>query len=326
MFIDYAQIELIAGDGGPGVVSFRRAKFVPKGGPDGGDGGDGGSIIFRVDPQLNTLQDFRYRKIYKARKGDQGGSSLKTGRSGADIVISIPPGTTIKAADSGRILADLTEPGQDYIACHGGKGGKGNANFKSATNQTPRYAQPGLPGERGVFDIELKVLADIGLVGLPNAGKSTLLSKISAARPKIADYPFTTLQPYLGIVKYGDYRSFVMADIPGLIEGASTGKGLGHQFLRHIERNRVLLYLIDVSEADPAGVFRTLKSELINYNVDLNLKKYIIVRTKMDLFPADSEIPPWDQFPEAFIDISAVTGAGLKNLVDSIVEILNAEQ
>ncbi len=325
MLIDSAQIELVAGNGGPGAVSFRREKFIPKGGPDGGDGGKGGDIIFQVDGHLNTLSDLRYRRIYKAENGQPGSSALKSGKNGEDIVIRVPAGTLIKAAGTGDVLADLTTDNQRFIACLGGKGGKGNNNFKSATNQTPRYAQPGLPGEQGKFDLELKLLADVGLVGLPNAGKSTLISRISAARPKIADYPFTTLQPNLGIVKYGDYKSFVMADIPGLIEGAAEGKGLGHQFLQHIERTKVLLYLIDGSEEDPIQVFNTLQAELLNFNRDMSLKKYLIVRTKDDIFPSDYDYPNWDNFPDEFRAISSVSGAGIDRLINDIARILDAD-
>ncbi len=324
MFIDSAQVELIAGDGGPGAVTFRREKFIPKGGPDGGDGGRGGNIVFMADSHLNTLYDLRYRRIYRAEKGQPGRAALKSGRNGADIEIRVPAGTMIKNAESGQIVTDLVKDKERFVACHGGKGGKGNANFKSATNQTPRYAQPGLPGEKGVYKLELKLLADVGLVGLPNAGKSTLISRVSAARPKIADYPFTTLQPNLGIVKYGDYSSFVMADIPGLIEGAARGKGLGHQFLQHIERTRVLLYLIDASEEEPLTVYKTLQTELFSFNPDMKLKKYLIVRTKTDLFPDDYEYPNWDEFSSEFLAISSVTGAGIEQLINSIAGILDA--
>ncbi len=325
MFIDHAQIELIAGNGGPGAVSFRREKFVPKGGPDGGDGGRGGHIIFFVDPHLNTLQDIRYRRIYKARKGAMGHSAMKTGRNGEDIRIAVPQGTMIKNEKTGQTVVDLVKSGQEFVACHGGKGGRGNVHFKSSTHQTPRYAQPGLPGEKGTFEIELKVLADVGLVGLPNAGKSTLVSRLSAARPKIADYPFTTLQPHIGIVKYGDFDSFVIADIPGLIEGASQGKGLGHQFLKHIERTRVLIFIIEAQTNNPEQVFNILKGELDQFNQDLALKKYLIIRSKIDLYPADRNLPQWTDFPEQYIDISSVTGTGITLLINSIASFLNGD-
>jgi len=323
MFIDFVQVELIAGNGGPGAISFRREKFIPKGGPNGGDGGRGGHITFIVNTHLNTLQDIRYQRIYKAEKGQPGQGGLKTGRNGKDIRIAVPAGTIIKNSDSGEIVADLTEAGQEEIICEGGKGGLGNVHFKSSTRQTPRYAQPGLPGETGKFDIELKVLADVGLVGLPNAGKSTLISSVSAARPKIADYPFTTLQPHLGIVKYGEYKSFVMADIPGLIEGASSGKGLGHQFLKHIERTKILIYIIDVNESDPQSVFEILYNELRQFNPDMGLKKHLIIRSKMDTITKDEKLDQWESFSEPTIDISSVTHSGIKLLINSIVNIIN---
>ena len=324
MFIDYAEVELHSGNGGAGAVSFRREKFIPKGGPDGGDGGKGGSIIFRVDHNLHTLQDIKYKRIYKAQNGKQGSSNRKTGKDGEDIFITVPLGTLIKSAKTKDILADLIQNEETYTANAGGRGGKGNVNFKSSTNQTPRYAQPGLPGTKGVFILELKVLADVGLVGLPNAGKSTLLSRISAATPKIAGYPFTTLKPNLGIVKYGEFQSFVMADIPGLIEGASTGKGLGLQFLRHIERTNVLLFLIDVMEENPEKVFNTLKNEVYNFNKDLKEKKSIIVRTKTDLIQlSESQNSNWIGFSDPYYDISSVSGSGLKILIKEIVEMIH---
>ncbi len=283
MFIDYTSVELIAGHGGKGAVHFRREKFIPKGGPDGGDGGRGGHIIFTADTNLHTLQDVRYRKRYQAEKGGPGGGSRKTGKNGADINVLVPVGTIIREKGAKDILADLSHDKDQVTVCKGGIGGKGNIRFKSSTNRAPRKAQPGEPGESGIYEIELKVLADVGLVGKPNAGKSTLLSSISSARPKIADYPFTTLEPNLGIVKYGDYNSFVMADIPGLIEGASSGKGLGHKFLRHIERNKVLLYLIDSQDETPLKTFEALQKELLQFNPDLGIKPVYICRTKSDL-------------------------------------------
>ena len=291
MFVDYTKVELHAGKGGPGCVSFRREKYIPKGGPDGGNGGRGGNIIVQGDSNLHTLQDIRYSRIYTAKNGTPGLSSMKTGKDGEDIIIRVPLGTLIRNVTSGMVAADIVEDGDEVVICKGGIGGKGNVNFKSSTHQTPRYAQPGTEGETGEFEFELKVLADVGLVGLPNAGKSTLLSVLSKARPKIADYPFTTLEPHLGIVKTGEYQSFLMADIPGLIEGASKGKGLGHQFLRHIERNRLLLYLIDGNEEEPLNIFNTLKNELKTYNEALLLKPIVLVRTKGDtLNDVDEEI------------------------------------
>ena len=326
MFIDYTQVELQSGKGGAGAVSFRREKFVPKGGPDGGSGGRGGDIVFCVDHNLYTLQDINYRRFYRAENGQQGGSSRKTGKDGADIIIPVPPGTIIKNAESKEVLADLTEDGDAFIASHGGRGGKGNEHYKSSTRQAPRYAQPGLPGEKGVFSLELKVLADVGLVGLPNAGKSTLLARVSAATPKIADYPFTTLHPNLGIVKYGDFQSFVMADIPGLIEGASKGKGLGHQFLRHIERNNVLLFMIDVLEENPKEVYDTLRNEIFDYNKELKLKQHLVLRTKTDLIHSSkNELKNWADFPEPYLNISSVSGSGIPQLIKAIVEIIDGK-
>ena len=320
MFIDYTQIEIIAGDGGPGAVSFRREKFIPKGGPDGGDGGRGGHVCFMVDTNLHTLQDIRYKRRYKAENGHSGSSSNKTGKNGKDITILVPAGTVVRLKGSKKVIVDLTEEGQNFIICHGGKGGKGNARFKTSIKQAPRKAQPGTIGDSGNYEIELKVLADVGLVGYPNAGKSTLLSALSSARPKIANYPFTTLEPQLGIVKYGEYGSFVMADIPGLIKGASDGKGLGHKFLKHIERNRIHIFLIDCQELEPYKVFETLKNELKIFNDDLIQKPYLICRTKSDL---KSEISDgWNHFSEDILDISSVSRDGLNYLVSNIVSLL----
>ena len=321
MFIDHTQIDISAGNGGAGAVSFRREKFIPKGGPDGGDGGRGGHVIFIVDTNLHTLQDIRYRRRYKAENGHSGRGSNKTGKNGKDVIILVPAGSIIRRKGSDQVIVDLTVEGQKHIICSGGQGGKGNARFKTATKQAPRKAQPGIEGETGIFEIELKILADVGLVGLPNAGKSTLLASISSARPKIADYPFTTLKPNLGIVKYGEYDSFVMADIPGLIKGASLGKGLGHQFLRHIERNRVHLFLIDCMEDKPLDVYRTLKNELQNFNEDLINKPYLICRTKSDLRQDMST--QWNDFEDIIFDISSFTKEGINELILSLVEVLN---
>ena len=321
MFIDFTQIDISAGNGGSGAVSFRREKFIPKGGPDGGDGGRGGHVIFKVDTNLHTLQDIRYRRRYKAENGHPGRGSNKTGKNGKDVVILVPAGSVVRKKGSKDIIIDLTVNGQNYIICNGGQGGKGNARFKTSTKQAPRKAQSGVKGESGIFEIELKVLADVGLVGLPNAGKSTLLSSISSARPKVADYPFTTLKPNLGIVKYGEYESFVMADIPGLIEGASLGKGLGHQFLRHIERSRIHIYLIGCMEDNPYDVYITLKNELKNFNEDLIKKPSLICRTKSDLKQELS--PQWADFNEKIYDISSLTKEGVDELIHSLVEVLN---
>jgi len=320
MFIDYAEITCASGKGGSGAVTFRREKFVPKGGPDGGDGGKGGSVIFVADQNLHTLQDIRYKKSYQAENGAPGSSNQKTGRAGEDVCIPVPLGTLIREKDTSRVEADLITDGEEYVACPGGKGGKGNTRFKTATRQTPRHAQKGIQGEKRNFTIELKVLADVGLVGLPNAGKSTLLAAVSSARPKIADYPFTTLQPHLGIIKYGEYQSFVMADIPGLIEGASEGKGLGHQFLKHIERTKLLLFLIDTMEPNPADTHELLQQELLNHNPELSKRKLLIVRTKIDTKMDNAD---WDKMDNEYLEISSVSGAGIPELIKRIGKLLD---
>ena len=322
MFIDYTKVEIHAGSGGRGSVSFRREKYISKGGPNGGDGGNGGNVIAKVDTNLHTLQDIRYSRLYKAKNGSPGLGGLKTGRNGVDILIKVPLGTIVRNIDSKNVVADFDSIDQESIICRGGKGGKGNVKFKSSTKQTPRYAQPGIEGESGKFEFELKILADVGLVGFPNAGKSTLLSVLSKARPKIADYPFTTLEPHLGIVKSGEFKSFLMADIPGLIEGAAQGKGLGHQFLRHIERNRVLLFLIDGNDEEPSVSFESLKNELISYNSSLLMKPILLVRTKGDTLN-EIDHKKWNSISEYFMEISSVTGDGLPELVRKISEHLN---
>lgn len=323
MFIDYAKIELQAGNGGNGAVAFHREKYIDKGGPSGGDGGRGGDIVFQTNPNLHTLQDIRYKRMYKAKNGQSGGSNKRTGKSGEDLIIQVPCGTIIKSIESKSIIKDLVKENESHIICQGGIGGKGNFHFKSSTQQTPRFAQEGVKGQKLSIELELKVLADVGLVGLPNVGKSTLLSVMTTAKPKIADYPFTTLQPHLGIVKYGEYKSFVMADIPGLIEGASKGKGLGHQFLKHIERNKILLFLIDVEEKNPNDVYNQLLDELVNFNKDLLDKDRIVVRTKIDTISEDVD-ERWSSFSEEFIDISSVSNIGLNTLKDKLVSFLSA--
>lgn len=313
MFIDFARIKVKAGQGGSGCVSFRREKFVAKGGPNGGDGGKGGSVILVGDKNLHTLIDFKYKKNYKAERGQHGMGSDKTGKNGSDIFINVPLGTLIKDTETEEIVADIVKDKQKYVAAKGGKGGRGNARFATPTNRAPREWEVGQPGEEKHLTLELKLIADIGLVGLPNAGKSTLLSVISAAKPKIADYPFTTLQPNLGIVKYTDHTSFVVADIPGLIEGAHSGKGLGHQFLRHIERTRALAFLIDITEKNPENIFKILRNELKKYSSILIKKPYIIVLTKSDLTNKKNvNIASKDEIK--VIRISAVTGHNI-NLV-----------
>jgi len=324
MFIDFTEVELSAGKGGAGSTHFRREKFVPKGGPDGGDGGRGGHIIFISDSNLHTLQDIRYQKKYKAEDGSNGGGSRKTGRSGQDIIIKVPVGTLIREKTTSNIVVDLNEDNCSFILCKGGKGGHGNIRYKTSTNQAPTKSQPGKKGETGIFEIELKILADVGLVGLPNAGKSTLLSIVSAARPKIANYPFTTLEPKLGIVKYKEYNSFVMADIPGLIEGASQGKGLGHQFLRHIERNKLLIFMIESQDPNPEKTYQILKNEIYCYNADLRIKPIIVCQTKTDLEYQESA--GWMQIEEDIIKISSLSGVGLKKLIKKISSIIFKEK
>lgn len=282
MFIDYVKIKVKAGKGGNGCVSFRREKFVPKGGPDGGNGGNGGSIIIKVDPGRNTLLEYRYKKTFKAQKGRHGEGSNRKGKTADNIYLYVPMGTIIKDEDD-LILADLCEAGQEYIAAMGGRGGRGNRVFASSTNQTPTHAEEGHNGEEKELVLELKLIADVGIVGFPNAGKSTLLSVISAAKPKIADYPFTTLEPYLGVVAVQEYSSFVAADIPGIIEGSHTGLGLGLQFLRHIERTRMLWVLVDVSVADdPLKTLKAIENELRSYSEVLAEKPFFVVATKND--------------------------------------------
>ncbi len=325
MFIDHAKILCRSGKGGNGCVSFRREKYVPKGGPDGGDGGKGGDVCFVVDEQLYTLQDMRYKKSYIAKNGEAGQSSKKSGADGKTIKIPVPPGTVIKAEKSDMILADLLKDGDNFTACRGGKGGKGNVHFKSSTQQTPRFAQNGQNGEEISFDVELKILGDVGLVGFPNAGKSTLLAALTTAKPKIADYPFTTLEPNLGIVKYGNYQSFVMADIPGLIEGAAEGKGLGHQFLKHVERTRVLLILIESTDPNPADSIEQLQAELKQFNPDLLEKSSLILKTKMDLVQDQEFADNWKSLPGEVLDVSSVTHSGLDTLVDAIAKQLHED-
>lgn len=283
MFIDYAKINIKSGDGGNGAVAFRREKYVPKGGPAGGNGGNGGNVIFLADRNLSTLLDFRYRKIYEARRGGHGGSSLCDGKRGDNIIIKVPVGTIIKDSETEKVIADLDSDGKEFLAAKGGRGGKGNANFATPTKQTPRFAESGKPGEKKTVILELKLIADVGLVGFPNAGKSTLISVISEAKPKIADYPFTTLEPNLGIVRYKDFKSFTVADIPGIIEGAHQGKGLGLKFLRHIERTKILLIMIDVTSEEYQKDYKTLIKELNSYSEVLSDKKKILAFTKTDL-------------------------------------------
>ncbi|HEX9917320.1 MAG TPA: GTPase ObgE [candidate division Zixibacteria bacterium] len=317
MFIDYVEILAQAGDGGNGCVSFRREKYVPKGGPDGGDGGDGGNVIIKVNPNLSTLIDLRYRKVYKAQTGGNGEGGNRSGIRGKDIIINVPGGTIIKDLQENKILADLTSGDDSIIIAHGGKGGKGNSHFKSSTNRTPRKAEPGQKGERKKLSLELKLLADVGIVGPPNSGKSTLLAKVSQARPKIADYPFTTLSPNLGIVRISDSKSFVMADIPGLIEGAHQGKGLGFDFLKHIQRTRILLYLIDITSPDISGEFVKIRKELKLFDKKLFDRPSVLALNKIDLlFPEQRKKIKMAKRGIPVFKISAANGEGVKKLAN----------
>jgi GTPase len=316
-FVDSAKISVQAGDGGRGCVSFRREKFVPKGGPDGGDGGRGGHVYLLANRQLATLLDFKYKKSYSAERGAHGLGARKTGKDGGDIVIGVPCGTVVRNAQTGEVMCDMTEDGQEVLIAKGGRGGWGNQHFATATRQAPRFAQPGEKGEAFELEMELKLMADVGLVGFPNAGKSTLISVLSAARPKIADYPFTTLVPNLGIVRYEEYKSFVMADIPGIIEGAAEGRGLGLQFLRHIERTRVLVIMVSADCADIAAEYATLLRELEKFEPALLDKPRLAVITKMDIAPEDFTVPELEPGIPV-IRISSVAGKGLKELKDEL--------
>lgn len=323
-FIDYVKIYCASGHGGAGSMHLHRAKYIPKGGPDGGDGGRGGHIILRANAQFWTLIHLKYRKHIKADDGEKGGAALCKGKNGTDIYLDVPVGTVVKDAETEEILFEMMEDGEERILCQGGKGGWGNDHFKTSTNQTPRYSQPGEEGQEGVFVLELKLLADVGLVGFPNAGKSTLLSTITAAKPKIADYAFTTLEPNLGIVRYYDDRSFVMADIPGIIEGAHEGKGIGIRFLRHIERNSVLLFMVSCEEEDIAKGYKTLLNELKLYNPELLTKQRVLAVTKCDIIDADIEKDLEPSLPKRIphVFISSSTGEGLDKLKDLLWKAL----
>ena len=324
-FIDFVRIFCASGHGGAGSAHLHRAKYVPKGGPDGGDGGRGGHIILRVNPQLWTLIHLRYRKVVRAENGGNGQEALKRGKNGADIVLEVPQGVVVKDADTEEVITELVDAGQEYIRCPGGRGGWGNDHFKSATNQTPRYAQPGEEGVEGWFILELKVLADVGLVGFPNAGKSTLLAAITSAKPKIANYAFTTLEPNLGIVKYYDDRSFVMADIPGIIEGAHEGRGIGMRFLRHIERNSVLLFMVAADEPDIPGAYKVLLNELQEYNPELLVKDRVLAITKTDLIDEKEQVKIAKKLPKDIphVFISSVAQTGLNDLKEELWKALN---
>jgi GTP-binding protein len=325
-FIDEATITVRSGDGGRGCVSFRREKFVPRGGPDGGTGGNGGSVVLRVSPHLSTLLDFRYRKIFKAKRGQHGMGKNMHGKNAADLVIAVPPGTVVRDGATGEAVADLTNPGEILVAAAGGRGGRGNASFVSSTNQAPDRADPGRPGEERTLRLELKLIASIGLVGLPNAGKSTLLSRISRARPKIADYPFTTLSPVLGVVSHRD-EEFVVADLPGLIEGAHRGAGLGHRFLRHAERTEGLVYVVDASHPPEkiAEAFRTVREEIEMFRPGLGARAAILAFNKTDLpgarKSAEKALPLLNFTSRGVYYISAVTGDGITALLDGLVAL-----
>ncbi len=331
MFMDRAVIFIKAGDGGDGVTRWRREKYEPAGGPAGGDGGRGGSVYMEVDPGLSTLMDFRYRKHYKAANGEHGGSNNRHGRDADDIVIKVPPGTVVRDGESEQILVDLTEPGQRVLIAEGGRGGRGNTHFKNAIRQAPTFAERGEPGLEYQLQLELKLIADVGLVGFPNAGKSTLLSVVSAAKPKIANYPFTTLVPNLGVVDRGNGVSYVMADIPGLIEGAHEGVGLGHEFLRHVERTRLLLHVVDaagVDGRDPVDDYTTIKEELLRYSAHLAQCPMVVVANKTDLPDAQGHIQELEQAAagndHSFFAISAATTAGIEPLMQHVTEQLQA--
>jgi GTP-binding protein len=330
MFVDEVDIRVVAGAGGNGCLSFRREKYVPRGGPDGGDGGAGGSIYVVATPTKNTLVDFRYHPEFKARRGQHGQGSNRTGQTAADLEIAVPIGTLVFARAGApdadvRLLADLAEEGQRVLVARGGRGGRGNARFVSSTNRAPRRTEPGEAGEEQLLRLQLKLLADVGLVGFPNAGKSTLISRISAARPKIADYPFTTLVPNLGVVTLSDDRSFVVADVPGLIEGAHEGHGLGHQFLRHIERTKVLVHLVDVSGAsgrDPVHDFDVIREELRQFDPGVAAKPQIVAATKMDAVADSAAVERLERHVRRtrlpFHRISAVTGEGIDGLLEAV--------
>jgi GTP-binding protein len=320
-FVDEVKIQVKAGDGGRGCVSFRREKFVPRGGPNGGDGGDGGHVVIVAAPQHSTLLDLRYQKQYRAGRGEHGRGKDQHGKRGEDKVIAVPMGTVVRDASTGEILADLMSSEDRVVAAIGGKGGKGNTFFVSATHRSPRHAQPGLPGEAKTLHLELRLLADVGIIGLPNAGKSTLISSISAARPKIADYPFTTLTPSLGVVSYGEGRSFVAADIPGLIEGAHRGEGLGHRFLKHVIRTKLLIHLLDASQIrdeDPLANYAAINRELELFEPGLVSKPQIVVANKIDLLGGEERLQRLETLFRTtgypFCAISAVTGEGLREL------------
>jgi GTP-binding protein len=325
MLIDHAIIHVRSGDGGSGCVSFRREKYVPRGGPDGGDGGRGGDVILVADLQLTTLLDYHYRQQYRAERGQHGQGKNRTGASGADIELRVPPGTVVRDAETREFLGELLKSGDRCVVARGGRGGRGNASYATSTHQAPREHEPGRPGVERRIELELKLIADVGLVGQPNAGKSTLLAALSAARPKIADYPFTTLEPHLGVVQLSEGRSLVMADIPGIIEGAHAGKGLGLKFLRHIERTRTLAYLIPVDVEDPQAEYELLRRELAEYSDELADKPHCIVLSKSDLLDPDA-VPKVDapESTDTYL-VSGVTRSGLQGLAEALWGIVRQQ-
>jgi GTPase len=330
LFIDRAKITLIAGDGGNGCLAFRREKFVPRGGPSGGDGGKGGDVYIECSDRVNTLLHFQYKRIFKAQRGRHGEGDKRHGKDGYDVTVLVPPGTQAFKEPEHELVHDFAKPGERLKVAAGGWGGRGNAQFATSTNQAPRRAEPGAEGEQIEVSLSLKLIADVGLVGFPNVGKSTLISRISSAKPKIADYPFTTLVPHLGVVRVEDFRSFVVADIPGLIEGAHEGHGLGDQFLKHVERTRVLVHLIDVSEVerDPVSDFKTIVKELTLYNKELLDRKQLVVASKIDVLSDPSKISRLKTMCRRrkipFLSISAVTGAGIKELIGTLDAMLES--
>ncbi len=323
MLIDRVVVRVVAGTGGSGASSFARFKYKPKGGPDGGDGGHGGSVYVKADPNLSTLLDYRYRTLWKADRGEHGKGATKTGASSADLYLPLPPGTVVKDATTGEVIGEVLEAGDTLRVAKGGRGGRGNARFATSTHQAPREWEPGEEGEDRQIELVLKLIADVGLVGEPNAGKSTLLSIISAARPKIADYPFTTLEPNLGVVGLSGHRSFVVADIPGIIEGAHQGKGLGIRFLQHVERTRLLAFLVPLDSADPQGTYERLRQEVSQYSRDLAEKSHVVILTKRDLLPAGDPVPQL-QTPDALgvRTVSSVAGSGIEELKEYLWKLV----
>jgi GTPase len=324
MFIDRAVVHVVAGTGGSGASSFRREKFVPKGGPDGGDGGVGGSVYVKADPNLTTLLDYRYHTRWAAERGQHGKGKNMSGKSAEDVYLPVPPGTEVRDADTGEIVGELVTPGQTLLVAKGGRGGRGNQHFATPTHQSPREWEPGEQGEERRLELVLKLIADVGLLGEPNAGKSTLLSVISAARPKIADYPFTTLEPHLGVVGLSDHRSFVVADIPGIIEGAHEGKGLGLRFLQHVERTRILAVLIPVDSPDPQATYDLLRKEAAAYSTELAAKPHVVVLTKSDLRTTDDAPRTMITTAAPVVEISAVSRQGIQELLEVVWKTLKS--